>query len=234
MDVGFESIVLWCPILLIIGYLFRPNQLCICGHSVRIIISDTDALSHHLWIIPLYATCLIIMTMYIHIFIFCILSTLFLLLLFHLMISLGILFIYKLITVYRNGCIASNDVYVCAITRTTILCSISISMSFVAIIGCTFYHLDTSNHTAVWLTRFLTLADVYSNTLCVVMCYKCFLPIYDKLCIHLDAMCRRCWIKIVRDDTRDIKVQTDCDFTEDKTTNTVTTTDRIFMHETTV
>eukprot|EP01083_Nonionella_stella_P084486 233882_1 len=158
----------------------------------------------------------------------------FLLLLFHLMISLGILFIYKLITVYRNGCIASNDVYVCAITRTTILCSISISMSFVAIIGCTFYHLDTSNHTAVWLTRFLTLADVYSNTLCVVMCYKCFLPIYDKLCIHLDAMCRRCWIKIVRDDTRDIKVQTDCDFTEDKTTNTVTTTDRIFMHETTV
>ena len=49
------------------------------------------------------------------------------------------------------------------------------------------------------MQAYVTMTDVFTNFLCVILYYKQFKPIYGKLCSCLDNICNKCWSKLVAD-----------------------------------
>ena len=132
--------------------------------------------------------------------IFSILAGVVLLLFIGLMISLVILFIIKLVNVYKSSGMSENTgadkSVVSAITKTTILTTISVSMTLVnAIVA--IWRLNTDNIYIIWFQNYFVLLDVYTNFLCVILSYTAFVKYYQTLCKCMDIKCRSCWVRII-------------------------------------
>ena len=122
-----------------------------------------------------------------------------------LMISLVILFVFKLIQVYKqlgmnaddNKEIHGNKSVVSAITKTTILTSTSIIITFLNGIVAMIRLNNPNNAYLAWIANLFVLLDVYTNFLCVIMCYKAFGRYYKNFCKCFDIKCRKCWVNII-------------------------------------
>eukprot|EP01083_Nonionella_stella_P081374 224111_1 len=115
------------------------------------------------------------------------------------MISLLILYIVKLISVYKSIEFANDKFLVNAITKTTILASFSILITIFNIIIIASSGGNPSSDAVQWLQFFMTLCNIYINFLCVVLFYHHFKPLYTKCCSCFDTKCNKCWEVLVVD-----------------------------------
>ena len=126
------------------------------------------------------------------------------------MTSLTILFVKKLIIVYRNTEYSTNyrnsvsvgkngddnGGLVAPITRLTILISVSLSMSFLLII---FEFITAFNYNGVtlFMSHSIGLINLYTNFVTAMLTNKIFDGYYKKICGMMDELCRKCCMKIV-------------------------------------
>ena len=105
-----------------------------------------------------------------------------------LMMSLIILYLNKLTTIYKlsNG----NQYYMGVITKTTILTIISLSVTLVGYLP--FFFSSWLNGYSWWITDLMIVVDIFTNYVCVVAAHPIFASYYVKLCGGLDAKCRYC------------------------------------------
>ena len=113
------------------------------------------------------------------------------------MLSLIFLFIYKLIAVYKDSEITKNHRLLKVITKISILTFSSISITFIhlidSIIFLGVFSFDNT-HFYKWIDSYITIFDVYTNCLCIIMCHIAFKSYYLFICKYMDNMCRTCWI----------------------------------------
>eukprot|EP01084_Bolivina_argentea_P252957 424780_1 len=140
------------------------------------------------------------------------------------MSSLVILFIFKLIQVYKLSPETNNDQLVTAITKTTILTSISLSSTFMNFIGNAIF--PSVGVAIQWVCHYFAVMDVLTNFVCIMMSYNAFRMYYVLLCPFCDSKCRVCCSRIVTKSNNDIKMM-DKAVSESKpedTTQTVSST----------
>ena len=111
------------------------------------------------------------------------------------MISMVILFVYRLIQVYKTE--HDNEILIGAITKITILVSISVSVTMVDLVTTTLYRYVAHSILLQWIFSYVALFDVYTNFICVIMCYKMFKKYYQNVCSCMDIKCRICWNKLI-------------------------------------
>ena len=108
--------------------------------------------------------------------------------------SLVIIFISKLIQVYKSIKYEGNQFLIKPITKITILSSISISITFISILlFATFITIKSQNLFIEIAGSWIGLLDLYTNFLCVIICYGPFKMYYMVLCKCVDKRCFRCW-----------------------------------------
>eukprot|EP01084_Bolivina_argentea_P252958 424781_1 len=140
------------------------------------------------------------------------------------MSSLVILFIFKLIQVYKLSPETNNDQLVTAITKTTILTSISLGSTFMSVIGNVIF--PFVGVAIQWVCHYISLMDLLTNFVCIMMSYNAFRMYYVLLCPFCDSKCRVCCSRIVTKSNNDIKMM-DKAVSESKpedTTQTVSST----------
>ena len=181
--------------ILIIIFFFRINKvfgetpLCLSKYTKYTIYSFIIAL-------PIYIiVALIVYTFCINCVHFILyLVVIFLLTYIGILISLVILFIYKLIQVYNNN--TDNNALLSAITKMTILVSISVFVTFIHAIGNIFYFQFNDIYTK-WITTAITMTDIYTNFICVIFCFGIFRNYYSIICKCCDTKCKICWLKLI-------------------------------------
>eukprot|EP01083_Nonionella_stella_P213146 768997_1 len=114
-----------------------------------------------------------------------------------LMLSLLTLFIYKLVSVYKSTLnharcndTVPTDTIEYSITKTTMLTATSIVVTLASV--CTNI---ITNHR--WITTAVVLTDLYTNYLCIIMCYNSFHSYYKCLCSCMNERCRRCCVAVI-------------------------------------
>ena len=123
-------------------------------------------------------------------------ANIFLLIYIGLLISLLVLFIYKLVQVHNGD--ANNDILIGAITKMTILASFSVVITFLDGITTVFYF-QANDSWSEWIATFVSMSDIYTNFICIIFCYKVFKPYYNKICKCCDRKCRKCWKRVIVD-----------------------------------
>ena len=125
-----------------------------------------------------------------------------------LMISMLILFLYKLIKVYHDALILMKDAknthkpIIAAITKVAILYFLSIADTFILLIASIFHEASGGKTLIGWYTWYLlNIFDNYFNFLYIIMCYKAFESYYESICKGLDKICRKCWKRIANRNT---------------------------------
>ena len=109
------------------------------------------------------------------------------------MIGLMVLYIRKLINVYK---LSEGDQYFMGIiTKTTICTLISLSFFFFAYIP--FFAVQSMTGYSYWILDLAVITDIYSNYICVIVAYPMFGTYYVKLCGKLDVKCRLCWGRMI-------------------------------------
>ena len=79
----------------------------------------------------------------------------------------------------------------------------------------------------IFILRWLTIFDIYTNFICATMSYKAFKSYYGQFCSQIDACCKICCRKLLISD-QDIMMdvvnneQSQNTMTEDTKTNTAT------------
>eukprot|EP01084_Bolivina_argentea_P132102 233113_1 len=88
------------------------------------------------------------------------------------------------------------------ITKSTILALVSLSMTVCTPISLLFgyYAISRTDNQVIHevgclVLAFITLADVYTNYLCILMSYNCFHKMYVSMCIKCDKKCKMYCIK---------------------------------------
>lgn len=121
------------------------------------------------------------------------------------MLCLTILFIRKLITVYKNTerSLADHDKdtvqdnsFVKPITKLTVLLSLSIISTILNMIGITqraFIKTELSR----FVVHTLAAIDLYSNFVNVMLTYNVFDKYYYTICGSVDNLCRACWMRAI-------------------------------------
>ena len=110
-------------------------------------------------------------------------------------ISMLILFVRRLIHVYKSLEFVDRSFAVEAITRVMVLTSISLLMTLLDALTWITGHL--------WLDKFpralsyVLLLDIYTNFLCVGLSYTVFKMFYNNWCSYIDKCCRNCWIGLI-------------------------------------
>eukprot|EP01083_Nonionella_stella_P143980 448573_1 len=136
---------------------------------------------------------------FVHPTVFVWIEIMFLLLFAALMISLVVLFIYKLVQVYKRAAASEKDEdLVAVITQTTLLATISIFLTIVNAINTAMYS-AVDNIVYQWICHYIVLFDIITNFICVIIGFKIFKQTYYALCFHLDTHCRSCCRHIVLD-----------------------------------
>lgn len=103
-------------------------------------------------------------------------------------ISIVILYVNRLIMVYRLS--DGDEHYMGIATKTTILTVICLT---VTMIGYTpFILINYLNGHSYWIYEICLLIDIYANWICVVGGYPMFSTYYERLCGALDLKCRNC------------------------------------------
>eukprot|EP01084_Bolivina_argentea_P088060 158978_1 len=109
------------------------------------------------------------------------------------MLSLVLLFVYKLIRVYRinSGMDNKDEDLISAITKTTLLTTISISITITNGIFTALW--DSENNIVFrWFCHYIVLVDVFTNFICIIMSYKIYKGYYLVICRFIDSKCRDC------------------------------------------
>ena len=134
-----------------------------------------------------------------------------------LMISIIILYIYKLICVYRSvggNKNEQNTIMVDKITKLTILCSISIGITFCDFVSLVIGYSGLLSTNYLYFHYFVVLFDIYTNLICIVLSSKIFEKYYVILCKCMDIKCKICWTKIannkVTQDEKYIEKEIEC------------------------
>ena len=123
------------------------------------------------------------------------------------MIALVILFINKLIIVYQSyHSKDENLLLLSSITKIVNLTSFSVVMTAISLIAYQFKKSkenDENYKLYDWISAYILICDIFTNYMCIVLCFKSFKIYYSKLCKHMDTICRCCWIRILpkADDT---------------------------------
>eukprot|EP01084_Bolivina_argentea_P279322 477521_1 len=144
--------------------------------------------------------------------IFGILAALTVLMIMILVISLMILFTYKLIKVYKiesNANVTDKDHLINVITKNTILTLSSLSMTFIQIIAVICQTFVLSNMNGIDPTGFTTLIDLYTNMICFLLTYNEFNSYYYKLCKCVDVKCKHLCGKMVGSDIKMLEMELD-------------------------
>ena len=102
-----------------------------------------------------------------------------------------ILFIRKLIQVYRH--LASNETFIAIITQLSILTLISVSITMVIV----FLFLIVDDPVFNWRFWYLILFDVGSNFWCIMLTFEEMNHWYMNICGCFDSKCRKLWTNIV-------------------------------------
>lgn len=131
--------------------------------------------------------------------IFQILISLFLLIYVVSTMSVIAIFIRKLIQVYNTDKL-NNESLINAITKSTILTTISLIVTILHLITGISLNFDTV--LAHWINHYASLGDIFTNFICVILCFKLFQNLYDKLCVSLDSKCHYCWRSMLNQDAK--------------------------------
>lgn len=143
-----------------------------------------------------------------------ILMALFLLLYIGTMISIVTIFIRKLILVYNNDKL-NNESLINAITKSTILTSISLFLTLLHIItNILISNESTDTYFTEWLNHYITIGDIYTNFVCVILCFKSFQGCYDKVCVAMDNKCHSWWRHLLNFDEKMVRRVTEEDQNE--------------------
>ena len=126
-------------------------------------------------------------------------SMVFLLLIF-LSVSIMILFIRKLIQVYKM--VTKDDDLIEIITRSTILTLVSISVTLIV--------LPTSGIQMQypWILVYVFLFDITTNFLCIMLSFDLMKEYYVTICGCIDSQCKKCWTNIVQNEADSNRNQT--------------------------
>ena len=114
------------------------------------------------------------------------------------MISLTVLFINKLIIVYRNS-ERNNEILVTPITRLTILISVSMIVCVSEIVGILLHTFLPTWFTAL-ISQCCGLTLLCTNFVNAMLINKAYETYYKIICGSLDGICRRCWMTRINDD----------------------------------
>lgn len=53
------------------------------------------------------------------------------------------------------------------------------------------------SHTTEWINKYVTLFDIFTNYLCIIMCYPLFDKYYKQICGPFDHLCKKCLSKSI-------------------------------------
>ena len=115
-------------------------------------------------------------------------------------VALSVLFIYKLIKVYKGlGTDVSTTQYklVSMVTKMSLLLLVSILSSIVLVITSTLYGNSAWDWWHWTVVRMGINIDIWCNFLTVFLTYKCFENFYFRICGYCDGHCRRLCGKIM-------------------------------------
>ena len=115
-------------------------------------------------------------------------------------LSLLILFVTKLVTVYKSLSETQNESEIefllKPITRVTILSAISIFTTFINGIGWIIHGIVFTHYTE-WMMDYITTMDIFTNFLCIILSNNLFEKPYQMLCSCVHRNCQMCWTNIV-------------------------------------
>eukprot|EP01084_Bolivina_argentea_P214677 364433_1 len=116
-------------------------------------------------------------------------------------ISMIVLFIRKLISIYKN--IDADANLIRKITKLTVLSCVSMSLTLLVPI-IMFIILSTNVRAAIGSSIFFggVLLDTTTNLLCIVMTYGYFNDYYVKICYCMHNICQSTWGKFIGDEAR--------------------------------
>eukprot|EP01083_Nonionella_stella_P043961 118574_1 len=103
-----------------------------------------------------------------------------------LIISVVVLFIQKLMQVYK--CAGHDEALMGIITKTAILSLLSITMTILSP-TCLAISMSVPNVHVQWVANVFVLLDVYTNFVCVALCDRYYSTYYFKICGCLDRRC---------------------------------------------
>eukprot|EP01084_Bolivina_argentea_P045187 83171_1 len=113
-----------------------------------------------------------------------------------LMISMGFLFIKKLIAVYKMD-VSGDMTLVNAITKVSVLTIIVTSISVINIIIIPIANNIHRTLFTLTIADFVGLIDIYTNFINVMMNEKIFTVYYQKICCLMDRKCHYCWLSLI-------------------------------------
>ena len=116
-----------------------------------------------------------------------------------LIITLMVMYIRKLLKVYKavsNTENAETENLIIIITKTTILTIFSLSVTFLTPIVLGIMSNAKCAECASNIGSTTMLLDIYTNFLCIALSYKCFGGAYIKLCGCTHKLCKKMWYKI--------------------------------------
>ena len=117
------------------------------------------------------------------------------------MIALVILFINKLIQVYKID--HSKDENLSLISSITKIVILTTYYVLLTVIQSVWYQIkrmkieDDNYRMYDWIGAYILILDIFMNYICIVLCFRSFKMNYIKLCKWMDLMCRKCWIVII-------------------------------------
>ena len=178
---------------------FSPTPLCLSNKTENIY-------KFIFALIPIYVISIVTLSFFflengIHLSIFIPLAVVFILGYIAFMLSLVILYIHKLIEVYKSvnaHNVEDAEFLVSAITKTTVLTIISLSMSFINMISTAIYFPMDDNLIISWISAYIADIDIYTNFLCLMLCFNHFDGYYLRSCSSIDKQCRMYWTKVTK------------------------------------
>eukprot|EP01084_Bolivina_argentea_P265745 450565_1 len=174
-------------------------QLRVVFEGTDLAISDSTRLIFKILLIttPIFIVVAIILSVFGFRSAFLIFGSLVVMLLLGMTITIVIMFITKLISVYNNHSQYNNinDTLFKVMRKSTILTTLSTLSTFLNVVSLVFEGVDPGIY--VVIEAIMMYLDVYTSALCVIMCFSTFQPYYDIFCGCLDRICGRCWTSLI-------------------------------------
>ena len=146
------------------------------------------------------------------------------------MLSLNIMFIRKLVIVYKStaGSVQSvsgnnhnHESLITPITKLTVLLSFSVGSVILNIIAI-IIQIFISTRLTWFIGQLVGVMDLYSNFLNVMLTHAVFNDYYQILCGRVDISCRNCWMRVIN--KKDNNFNVDRELSELVNVNSVTST----------
>eukprot|EP01084_Bolivina_argentea_P286912 492264_1 len=127
------------------------------------------------------------------------------------LISLNVIFIHKLISVYKDykidKSVSDYQILVTSMIQSTILVSVSV---FILIIDITYTMSIRQPTIKIWII------NIFSNFILIIMQYKTFKTYYFRYCSCIDSFCYGIWVKILENNPNKESLMNISDFNLDR------------------